>query len=151
MTCSQSCEAAIRAIFFMEYVALTIIQGEPRIDVSHRTSTDETAPIPAGIIVLRIWYMFAERRKLARLLVVSTYIAAIVTAATEIGVLFPGIVPIETPGIAEEHCTTPPVNKIWRIYLPNLVLHTVLFVATTWPVLEQRRSTSPLMLRLVRE
>ena len=27
MTCFQSCEAAIRAIFFMEYVALTIIQG----------------------------------------------------------------------------------------------------------------------------
>lgn len=95
--------------------------------------------------------MFAERRKLARLFVVSTYIAAIVTAATEIGVLFHDIVPIETPGIVEHYCTAPPVNKLWRIYLPNLVLHTVLSVATTWPVLEQRRSTSQPMLRLVRE
>ena len=138
-------------MFFMEYVALTIIQGGQGVDVPHHILTDETSPPPAGIIVLRIWYMFAERRRLARLLVVSTYIAAIVTAATEIGVLFRGIVPIVVPGVQSDHCTAPPVNKIWRIYLPNLVLHTVLFVATTWPVVEQRRSTSPLMLRLVRE
>ncbi|KZT73370.1 hypothetical protein DAEQUDRAFT_762283 [Daedalea quercina L-15889] len=119
-------------MFVMEYVALSIIQG---------------------IIVLRIWYMFTERRTVARLLVVSAYIASIIAVAAEIGVLFPDIVPevFDVPGVVFEHCTTPPSGKLWRIYLPNLVLHTVLFAATTWPVIQQRSSTSPLMLRLVRD
>ncbi|KAH9829490.1 uncharacterized protein C8Q71DRAFT_863249 [Rhodofomes roseus] len=126
-----SCEGGIRAMFIMEYVALSVIQG---------------------IIVLRIWYMFAER-PIARLLVVCAYLTAIVVTAAEMGILFASIVPIKynIPGVVYHHCTAPPVAKIWRLYLPNFILHTILFVATTWPILQQRSSTSPLMIRLVRD
>ncbi|TFY61559.1 hypothetical protein EVJ58_g4442 [Rhodofomes roseus] len=127
----RGCEGGIRAMFIMEYVALSVIQG---------------------IIVLRIWYMFAER-PIARLLVVCAYLTAIVVTAAEMGILFASIVPIKynIPGVVYHHCTAPPVAKIWRLYLPNFILHTILFVATTWPILQQRSSTSPLMIRLVRD
>ncbi|KAH9885401.1 hypothetical protein C8Q73DRAFT_749196 [Cubamyces lactineus] len=62
-------------------------------------------------------------------------------------------VPIPVPGLTIDGCTAPPSRQIWKMYIPNLGLHTLLYLATTVPMLRMRRvgKQSHLLDRLARD
>lgn len=107
-----------------------------------------------AIIVLRIWYIFSQRR-ITRIVVVAIFLAVVVTTTSILGIIFPDFrqEAIVVPGLKLVGCSAPPSNNVWKLFLPNLILHTVLYAATTWPALRLHRQgrTSPFMNRMVKD
>ncbi|KAJ7655350.1 hypothetical protein B0H17DRAFT_1338135 [Mycena rosella] len=103
------------------------------------------------MLVIRVWYLFTHSR--------ATRIAMIMAfAITNIASLYFAIVAgIElkiTPnlrGFLGCRANRPP--KFWRLYLPLLVFHTVLYCLTAFTALKNRRifKKAPILKRLVRE
>ncbi|KAH9948201.1 hypothetical protein B0H21DRAFT_735021 [Amylocystis lapponica] len=127
------CNVGIRATFIADLFAVANVQA---------------------IIVLRIWYIYSNRR-VARLLVVAAFVGCTIASTVMLVQLYPDLHPekITIPGIKFIGCTAPISNNIWKVFLPSLVLHTILYIATTWPAIRLRRMgrDSPLMNRLVRD
>ncbi|PCH44399.1 hypothetical protein WOLCODRAFT_76925 [Wolfiporia cocos MD-104 SS10] len=100
------------------------------------------------IIVLRVWYIYS-RRRLARLAVVGSFLACTAVTLSELGLVGLQLLNM-TKTVA---CTIEMLYKVWRMYVPVLALHTVLFVATTWPALQKHRQgqSAPILFRLVRD
>ncbi|PCH43580.1 hypothetical protein WOLCODRAFT_164557 [Wolfiporia cocos MD-104 SS10] len=50
-------------------------------------------------------------------------------------------------------CAIPLTYNMWKVYAPNLILHTVLFMATTWPAVQMsgRGTNAPLLFRLTQD
>ena len=62
-------------------------------------------------------------------------------------------VAIDVPGLTINSCTAPPSRNLWRLFVPSMVLHTSMFLATTIPAVRMRRLGKQSMLvdRLVVE
>ena len=144
----------------MSVLAVSVVQGEswlnPRpatVPSSHLVSS-RLIPIPAAIIVLRICYVYSKNL-LARAFIVGIFVACVISTAVLLGVVWHDIeaVPVNIPGLKITSCTAPPSKAVWKLFVPNIVLHTVLYLATTIPALRMRRlgKKSMLMDRLVME
>ena len=142
----------------MSFIAVSVIQGESR----RLSSPPKRRPhanalfhsqSPA-IIVLRICYVYSKNR-LARAFVVGTFVASVVSTLVILATIWHDLEaePVRIPGIKITSCTAPPSKEVWKIFIPNIVLHTVLYLATTVPALRMRRlgKKSMLMNRLVME
>ncbi|PIL31182.1 hypothetical protein GSI_05879 [Ganoderma sinense ZZ0214-1] len=105
-----------------------------------------------AIIVLRICYVYSKNL-IARTFVVGTFVACVTSTCAILGVLWHDLeaVPTNLPGLKITTCTAPPSKAVWKLFVPNIVLHTVLYLATTIPALKMRRlgRKSMLMDRLV--
>lgn len=107
-----------------------------------------------AIIVLRIWYLYANSL-LGRIVILSCYILCTVASFVILGFIWNELKPFEVsiPGLDLIGCTAPPATHLWRIYVIGLVMHTILYAATTLPALRMRhrQRSSPLMTRLLKE
>ena len=144
----------------MSVLAVSVVQGESSLNPdsppyhplvsSHLVSY----PLPTAIIVLRICYVYSKNL-LARAFIVGIFVACVISTAVLLGVVWHDIeaVPVNIPGIKITSCTAPPSKAVWKLFVPNIVLHTVLYLATTIPALRMRRlgKKSMLMDRLVME
>lgn len=130
---AEFCSKAIPAVFIMGYIGIAVVQA---------------------IIVLRIWYMFSNR-PIARSFILAFFLATLITTIVLFKTIYADFRQVSppVPGISNPGCSAPPSNRVWRIYLPNLILHTVLYLATTWPAFWMRRhgTRSPLMNRLLKD
>ncbi|RPD64779.1 hypothetical protein L227DRAFT_591105 [Lentinus tigrinus ALCF2SS1-6] len=129
----QRCSKLIHGNFLATILAIAVIQA---------------------IIVLRICLVYA-RNRLVQSLVVGSFVVCSIITVTLFGTLWHDLDPIaiDVPGLKINSCTTPPSREIWKLYVPNLVLHTILYLATTVPVLKLRAigKQSQLLNRLARD
>ena len=104
--------------------------------------------------MLRICYVYSKNL-IARAFIVGIFVACVISTAVLLGVVWHDIeaVPVNIPGLKITSCTAPPSKAVWKLFVPNIVLHTVLYLATTIPALRMRRlgKKSMLMDRLVME
>ena len=103
---------------------------------------------------MRICLVYA-RNLLVRGLVVASFVVCSIITVTLFGVIWHDLDPIalSVPGFKINGCTVPPSQEVWKLFVPNLILHTVLYLATTVPVLRLRAvgKQSQLLNRLARE
>ncbi|KAI8980564.1 hypothetical protein BD414DRAFT_492584 [Trametes punicea] len=127
------CTGLIHSVFFLSIVGLVIVQA---------------------IIVLRICYVYSKSF-VARAFIVGCFVSTTVITLLLYGMIWHDIdpVPMPYPGLKIDGCTAPPSGQVWKLFIPNLVLHTVLYLATTLPPLMMRRigRTSHLLDRLARD
>lgn len=79
-------------------------------------------------------------------------------SVVSLGLSFPNIHSevIDAPGIRilSMGCTAPPPSNLWRIFVPSVVIHTILYLFTAYRGLKTRSvaaETAPVVQRLVRE
>lgn len=107
-----------------------------------------------AILVLRIWYLF-PRSTIARALVVLCLVIYIVASVTSLALTFTDLraEKILLPGLRQSGCVAPAPRSIWHLFLPTLILHTILFLFTTVRAITSRQMlrSAPLLKRLVLE
>jgi len=131
------CARAVPATFVMDYIAIAIVQG---------------------IIVVRIWYIFIGIR-VAQLFVIASFLSCFASSAIGLGLIFSQLggteatVPVAGTQFSTFGCMLTPFGGMWKMLLPNLILHTILYMATTWPAVRvhRRGASSPLITRLTRD
>ncbi|KAI0756129.1 hypothetical protein C8Q80DRAFT_1090864 [Daedaleopsis nitida] len=110
--------------------------------------------VPLSIIVLRICYVYSKS-PLVRFFIVGCFAASTVSTYVVLGIVWHDMdsLPIPDVGFTIIGCNVPPSKQVWKIFLPNLVIHTILFLATTIPAMRMRRAgkNSQLTNRLVRD
>lgn len=88
---------------------------------------------------------------MGRTFVVISFLVTLAVTARELVFIYPGFTPIG--GLSYIPCMPPPPFRFWRLYVPDLVVQTIVFGATLWPAvqlwLNGRRSQ--LLNRIVRE
>jgi len=135
---AKFCETAIQTAFLLNIIAVTVIQG---------------------ILVTRIWYLF-QGNKTVRLGMILGFIASIAVSLTFLYISASGLVIIKPeevnaifPGIRTEGCRAVRPPMFWRVYLPSLVLHTILYILTAVRALRNRRllKNAPILKRLLRD
>ncbi|CDO77268.1 hypothetical protein BN946_scf184753.g18 [Trametes cinnabarina] len=96
--------------------------------------------IVQAIIVLRICYVYSKDF-FTRALTVGSFVACTVMTLSIFGKIWHDVDPfaVPVPGLQLKGCTAPQSRQIWKIFVPNLALHTLLFLATTLPPLRMRR------------
>jgi hypothetical protein len=111
----------------------------------------------AAVLVLRIWYLYRHSRT-ARILAVACFVTCITAECVALGVSFKDlhsqINPLPGVRILGLGCMAPPPSKLWRMFIPAFVLHTVLYIFTAYRGLRNRSvvaEAAPLMRRLLRE
>ena len=142
----------------MSVLAVSVVQGESSLTADsppyRHLISPSLIPAPVAIIVLRICYVYSKNL-IARAFIVGTFVACVVSTAVLLGVVWHDLeaVPVNIPGLKITSCTAPPSKAVWKLFVPNIVLHTVLYLATTIPALRMRRlgKKSMLMDRLVME
>ena len=109
---------------------------------------------PLAVIVLRICYVYSKRQ-IVRLFIIGCFVCTTIVTLIIYGLIWHDIDPVslDLPGFTRTGCTAPPSTEVWKLFVPNLVLHTILYLATTIPMLRARRvgKHSKLMDRLARE
>jgi hypothetical protein len=111
----------------------------------------------AAVLVLRIWYLYRHSR-IARILAVVCFVTCVTAECVALGVSFKDlhseINPLPGVRILGLGCMSPPPSKLWRMFVPAFVLHTVLYIFTAYRGLRNRcvvAEAAPLMRRLLRE
>ncbi|KAI0327688.1 hypothetical protein GY45DRAFT_1256521 [Cubamyces sp. BRFM 1775] len=137
----RSCIGLVHTNFFFSVIGLAIVQGE---------YTHGCVPI----IVLRICYVYSKEF-VTRAFIVGCFVACSIITLAIYGKIWHDVdsVPIPVPGLKIDGCTAPPSRQIWKMFIPNLGLHTLLYLATTLPMLRMRRvgKQSHLLDRLARD
>lgn len=106
--------------------------------------------------MLRICYVYSKslfiRLILLSFLAATTIATFVVFFTNTRHVLDPRLLDLPS-GTKNTGCKAPPSGQVWKLMLPNLIIHTVLYLATTVPALRMRRigKKSRLMNRLVIE
>jgi len=126
------CKRGIQTLFIISIVALGVVQA---------------------MLVIRVWYLFGQSRRtriamiasFALTNIVSLYFAILSAIQLEI-----------TPNLTNLHlhgCRANRPVKFWRLWLPSLVLHTLLYCLTAYRALKNRRmfKEAPILKRLVRD
>ncbi|KAH7924142.1 hypothetical protein BV22DRAFT_1013910 [Leucogyrophana mollusca] len=133
LSCTHVCDRSIRAGFMISLSAICINQG---------------------ILVLRVWHMFSHS-VLARLIAIVSYVACSATSLITLGVSFGDLrsQALNVPGISLIGCTAPPPSDIWKIFIPSIAIHTILYLFTAARALDGsgRFTKRPLVLRLLRD
>ncbi|KAK0465965.1 uncharacterized protein EV420DRAFT_1636517 [Desarmillaria tabescens] len=133
------CVPALEFIFVGNITAIAIIQA---------------------MLVLRVWYLFSASKKI-RIITVSSFILSLTTsmlfsivAALKVKILQADIPPSpEFIHFEVLGCQVSRPPMFWRIYLPSLFLHTLLYILTAFRALQNRRTLkqAPVMKRLLRD
>ncbi|PCH34326.1 hypothetical protein WOLCODRAFT_135644 [Wolfiporia cocos MD-104 SS10] len=108
-----------------------------------------TSIVIQAMIVIKIWCLYPKNR-VVRAFVFGCFLACNIAMVAET-VLVSSILLRGGTGLA---CGSIPRSaKIWKIFLPNLILHTVLYVVTSWPAFQMFRigGRAPLLSRLVQD
>ncbi|OSD01197.1 hypothetical protein PYCCODRAFT_1436691 [Trametes coccinea BRFM310] len=115
----QFCKGWIHSEFLLSIAGLAIVQA---------------------IIVLRICYVYSKDF-VTRAFVVGCFVACTIISLVIFGKIWHDVDPvaIPVPGLKLNGCTAPQAHQIWKIFIPNLALHTLLYLATTLPPLRMRR------------
>ncbi|KAI0801418.1 hypothetical protein C8Q74DRAFT_490241 [Fomes fomentarius] len=107
-----------------------------------------------AVIVLRICYVYSKNN-VARFSMIGCFVACTISTLVIYGLVWHDIDPValDLPGLKLTGCSAPPSREVWKVFAPNLVLHTILYLATTIPAFDMRRrgKKSQLMDRLVRD
>ncbi|KAK0185174.1 hypothetical protein F5146DRAFT_1071691 [Armillaria mellea] len=112
-----------------------------------------------AILVLRVWYLFSNSKNI-RLITVFAFVLSLSTSmlfsilaarkvrTLQTGISLPTFIHYEVHGC---RVSRPPM--FWRIYLPSLCLHTLLYILTAFRALQNRRmlNQAPVMKRLLRD
>ncbi|KAK0209209.1 hypothetical protein DFS33DRAFT_1308334 [Desarmillaria ectypa] len=135
----QFCIPALEFLFVGNITAIAIVQA---------------------ILVLRVWYLFFISKKI-RIITVFAFIVSLTTsmlfsivAARKVETLQSEISPSPTFIHFEVlGCRVSRPPMFWRIYLPSLCLHTLLYILTAFRALQSRRTLkqAPVMKRLLRD
>ncbi len=118
------------------------------------TSNDPQPRCSPAVIVLRICYVYSKDA-IIRGFVVGCFFACTIITFVIYGKIWHDVDSFANPvpGLKIDGCTAPPSRQIWKMFLPNLGLHTLLYLATTLPMIRMRRvgKQSRLLNRLARE
>ncbi|KAK0479678.1 hypothetical protein IW261DRAFT_1625138 [Armillaria novae-zelandiae] len=134
----DSCIPALEFLFVVNITAIGIIQA---------------------ILVLRVWYLFSSSKNVrlftvfAFILSLSTSMLFSIIAARKVRTL-QSDVPLPTFVYYKPRgCLVSRPPMFWRIYLPSLCLHTLLYILTVFRALQNRRmlNQAPVMKRLLRD
>lgn len=100
-------------------------------------------------VVLRVWYILSSRRAVRIFVAVSFFVTVVVTAR-ELALIYPNFKP---DGLLPIACLPPLSARIWRLYVPNLILQTIVFGGTLLPAVRlwRKGQRSQLLERMVRE
>ncbi|KAH9854418.1 hypothetical protein C2E23DRAFT_884010 [Lenzites betulinus] len=128
------CLGLVHANFFLAIFALALVQA---------------------VIVLRICYVYSKS-SVVRVFIIGCFAACTVVTLALYGKIWHDVDSTAVtlpPGVKFTGCTAPPSRQVWKIFLPNLGLHTLLYLATTVPMLRMRRlgQQSRLLNRLARD
>ncbi|KAI9067170.1 hypothetical protein FKP32DRAFT_1601265 [Trametes sanguinea] len=96
--------------------------------------------IVQAIIVLRICFVYSKDF-VTRAFVVACFVACTIITLVIFAKMWHDVDPvaIPVPGLKLNGCTAPQSQQIWKIFIPNLALHTLLYLATSLPPLRMRR------------
>ncbi|KAJ7760136.1 hypothetical protein DFH07DRAFT_957787 [Mycena maculata] len=128
----QFCKRGIQSIFVTGIVALGVVQA---------------------MLVVRVWYLFAQSR-LTRLAMIAAFA---VTNVLSLYFAIHAAIDLDiTPDLTKFNirgCRASRPPRFWRLYLPSLILHTVLYCLTAFRALRNRRvfKEAPILKRLVRD
>jgi len=91
------------------------------------------------MLTLRVWYLCRFNAH-ARFLVVFTSVSCNIAAYAILGVIYKDLnaVSFSIPGLELNGCFVPAPAGLWRLLVPALVLHTLLYVFTTAPAVLRR-------------
>ncbi|KZT22615.1 hypothetical protein NEOLEDRAFT_1071025 [Neolentinus lepideus HHB14362 ss-1] len=91
------------------------------------------------MLTLRVWYL-CRFNVHARFLVVFTSVSCNIAAFAILGVIYKDLnaVSFSIPGLELNGCFVPAPVRLWRLLVPALVLHTLLYVFTTAPAVLRR-------------
>jgi len=128
----QFCKRGIQILFVISIVALGVVQG---------------------MLVVRVWYLFSQNRS-TRLAMIAAFVVTNIMSlyfAIRVGIDL-DITPTLT-GLHIHGCRATRPTRFWRLYLPSLVLHTVLYCLTAFRALRNQRifKEAPILKRLVRD
>jgi hypothetical protein len=150
-----SCNGGIRASFILNVGTLAVAQGDPKSNTMQIFTIDDVA-IYTAVLVLRIWFLFQHSRS-AQLLVVACFIVCSIAECATLGLSFKDLHSVSIPiplRILRLGCTAPPPSKLWRMFIPAFVLHTILYLFTAYRGLRNRSvaaESAPLIRRLLRD
>lgn len=104
---------------------------------------------PAGIIVIRVWHLYAHNQ-IGRFTVLFCYVATIIVTVVIVGTEWHRMEPHYVP---TSGCIPPGIYSYVPIFILNLVLHSILYIATAIPALRIRHRTdySVIMTRILWE
>ncbi|KAH8094645.1 hypothetical protein BXZ70DRAFT_1009940 [Cristinia sonorae] len=106
------------------------------------------------VLVIRCWYLF-QNSLFLRIFILAAFIGCGSTTFIFIGLMWKDMkpLPIEIPGLVWDGCMAPITPGIWRVFTPGVVIHTILYGATTIPALKLKTQgkSSPIMNRLLRD
>jgi len=126
----EFCRRMLQATFIMSILSIGIIQG---------------------MLVVRVWYLFSNSRPV-RIAIIMGFMASILASFYFV------VMSARKLSILEKihsviGCRAARPDNFWRIFLPSLVLHTVLYVLTALRALKNRRliKQAPMLKRLLRD
>ncbi|KAJ6457252.1 hypothetical protein C8R45DRAFT_844345 [Mycena sanguinolenta] len=127
-----NCKRGIQTLFLISIVALGVVQA---------------------MLVIRVWYLFSQSRS-TRLAMIAAF--AITNLLSLYFAVMAGIQLEITPNLTQLHiygCRADRPPRFWRLWLPSLVLHTLLYCLTAFRALKNRRvfKEAPILKRLVRD
>ncbi|TBU48275.1 hypothetical protein BD309DRAFT_1015745 [Dichomitus squalens] len=112
------CDGLIHTTFVLTIVSIFVVQA---------------------IIVLRICYVYSKDI-VARVIVIGTLAVCTICTLVLFGTVWHDIdAQVPVPGFTIDSCTAPPSREMWKIFVPSIILHTLLFLATTLPAVRLRR------------
>jgi len=132
------CKAAIQSAFLLNIVAISVIQG---------------------ILVTRVWYLF-QGGKIVQVGIIVGFIISLVLSlvflylsANPMKIIQPDALARIFPGYRNVGCKAIRPHAFWRIWLPSLVLHSILYILTGVRALRNRRllKDAPILKRLLRD
>ncbi|KZP20642.1 hypothetical protein FIBSPDRAFT_891737 [Athelia psychrophila] len=113
--------------------------------------------VAEAVLVLRIWYLY-RHSPMARLLVILCFCGSVAASFTLLYYTAQYLNPVTLviPGVTLHYvgCMTPPPPKIWALFIPALVLHTILYLFTAYRGVRNRSvvaEAAPIMSRLLRD
>jgi len=129
----EFCKPAIQAVFLLNIAAITIIQA---------------------ILVIRIWYLFQGSRCI-QIGIILGFVGSVALSLVFLYLSANNLVILksEFSGIHIKGCRAERPPNFWRIYLPSLILHSILYVLTAVKALKNRRllKDAPILKRLLRD
>ncbi|KAK1229939.1 hypothetical protein PQX77_006985 [Marasmius sp. AFHP31] len=105
------------------------------------------------VLVIRVWHLFPHSKTI-RVVAVASSVLAVIVSTVFVVLTFPLIiVPDQKFSPNQSGCSIPPPYNFWRIFLPALILHTLLFMFTCLRAIRTPKvfRDAPLMRRLLRD
>ncbi|KAH8094644.1 hypothetical protein BXZ70DRAFT_1033918 [Cristinia sonorae] len=106
------------------------------------------------VLVIRCWYLFQDSFTV-RYFILASFVACGTTTFVIITLMWHEMKPlkVDIPGVVWDGCMAPLTPGIWRVFVPGIVIHTILYGATTIPALrlKSQGKSSPIMDRLLRD